>query len=234
MNTLHIPIKLCGLTTERDVDAAVEAGAQAIGLVLYPPSPRAVSIERAAALAKRLPAFVCPVLLVVNATRETIEEAAHAVPGAWLQFHGDESPEFCAEMSHLTGLRYIRAIRIPVQETSSTASAPQSSFDLVEYVNLFNNAHALLLDALVPGYGGAGQRFDWSLIPERVNAHLVLSGGLTAQNVAQAIAYLSPRVLSLGLDVSSGVESQRGVKDPVLIREFIKAVREAQLPLSSH
>jgi len=231
MNTLHIPIKICGLTTERDVDAAVQAGAQAIGFVLYPPSPRAVSIERAAELSLRLPAFVCPVLLLVNAERETIEKAAQAVPGAWLQFHGDESPEFCEEMSRLTGLRYIRAIRIPVMNSSPTESPPQSSFDLVKYVNLYKNAHALLLDALVPGYGGAGQQFDWSLIPEKLNAHLVLSGGLTAQNVSQAISYLSPRVLSLGLDVSSGVEASRGVKDPVLIRAFIQAVRASELPL---
>jgi phosphoribosylanthranilate isomerase len=234
MNTQHIPIKICGLTTEQDVDTAVQAGAQAIGLVLYPPSPRAVNVQQAQTLAKRLPAFVTPVLLLVNANRETILQACEAVPGAWLQFHGDESPEFCEDIARLTGLRYIRAIRIPVQETGTPPHEPPPSVDLVKYVELYKNAHALLLDAWVPGYGGGGQRFDWSLIPEQMNAHLVLSGGLTAQNVAQAIAHLTPRVLSLALDVSSGVESRRGVKDTALIREFIQAVRAAQLPLGPH
>ena len=233
MNTLHIPIKICGLTTEQDVDAAVHAGAQAIGLVLYPPSPRVVSIARAAALAHRLPSFVSPVLLVVNASRETIVEAAQAVPGAWLQFHGDESAEFCEEMSHLTGLRYIRAIRIPLAQTPPSGSGQDTAFDLVKYVNLYKNAHAVLLDAMVPGYGGGGQRFDWSLIPEKLDAHLVLSGGLTADNVGEALERLSPRVKSLSLDVSSGVERARGVKDPELIRQFIQAARAAQRPLGT-
>ena len=234
MNTLHIPIKICGLTTELDVDTAVQAGAQAIGLVLYPPSPRAVSLERAAVLAKRLPAFVSPVLLVVNASRDSILAAAQAVPGAWLQFHGDESPAYCQEMSRLTGLRYIRAIRIPLAHSEPSGLGQQSAFDLLEYVNLYKNTHALLLDAMVPGYGGGGQRFDWSLIPEKINAHLVLSGGLTAQNVAEAVQRLTPRVQSLSLDVSSGVERARGVKDPALIRQFVQAVRAAQSPLADH
>lgn len=215
-------IKMCGFTREADVDAAVALGADAIGFVLYPPSPRAVSIERAAELAARLPAFVTPVLLFVNATEEEIRQAAERVPGAWLQFHGDETPAFCEKTAQSLGRRWIRVARIP-QETPEGA-AP---FDLVNYASLYQHANALLLDTLVDAYGGSGHRFNWSQLPTNVNAHLVLSGGLNAANVTEGLSALRGRGLSLAVDVSSGVESAKGIKDADKIHAFVNAVRLA-------
>ena len=214
------PIKICGLTREQDVDAAVQAGVQAIGFVLYERSPRRVSAQRAAALARRLPAFVNPVLLVVNACEATIEAACNEVPGAWLQFHGDENPAFCQRVAQRLGRRWLRAARIPLDE-----SAP--AFDLVKYAADYQHAHALLLDAHVEGYGGGGKAFNWSRLPTSVNAHLVLSGGLTPANVGDGLRALRSRGLSLGVDVSSAVESAKGIKDAALIHDFVAAVRAA-------
>jgi len=214
------PIKICGLTREQDVDAAVQAGVQAIGFVLYERSPRRVSAQRAAALARRLPAFVNPVLLVVNASEATIEAACNEVPGAWLQFHGDENPAFCQRVAERLGRRWLRAARIPLDE-----SAP--AFDLVKYAADYQHAHALLLDAHVEGYGGGGKAFNWSRLPTSVNAHLVLSGGLTPANVGDGLRALRSRGLSLGVDVSSAVESAKGIKDAALIHDFVAAVRAA-------
>jgi phosphoribosylanthranilate isomerase len=149
-------IKMCGFTREADVLAACAAGADAIGFVLYPPSPRSVSIERAAELARLLPAFVQPVLLFVNDTPERIAAACAAVPGALLQFHGDESAEFCEAMTLHTGRPYLKAARIPL-------SAVQD-FDLLEFALIHQAAQALLLDAHVDGYGGGGQTFHWSCL----------------------------------------------------------------------
>ena len=217
------PIKICGLTREQDVDAAVQAGVQAIGFVLYERSPRRVSAQRAAALARRLPAFVNPVLLVVNASEATIEAACNEVPGAWLQFHGDENPAFCQRVAERLGRRWLRAARIPLDE-----SAP--AFDLVKYAADYQHAHALLLDAHVEGYGGGGKAFNWSRLPTSVNAHLVLSGGLTPANVGDGLRALRSRGLSLGVDVSSAVESAKGIKDAALIHDFVTAVRTADQP----
>ena len=214
------PIKICGLTREQDVDAAVQAGVQAIGFVLYERSPRRVSAQRAAALARRLPAFVNPVLLVVNASEATIEAACNEVPGAWLQFHGDENPAFCQRVAERLGRRWLRAARIPLDE-----SAP--AFDLVKYAADYQHAHALLLDAHVESYGGGGKAFNWSRLPTSVNAHLVLSGGLTPANVGDGLRALRSRGLSLGVDVSSAVESAKGIKDAALIHDFVAAVRAA-------
>ena len=214
------PIKICGLTREQDVDAAVQAGVQAIGFVLYERSPRRVSAQRAAALARRLPAFVNPVLLVVNASEATIEAACNEVPGAWLQFHGDENPAFCQRVAERLGRRWLRAASIPLDE-----SAP--AFDLVKYAADYQHAHALLLDAHVEGYGGGGKAFNWSRLPTSVNAHLVLSGGLTPANVGDGLRALRSRGLSLGVDVSSAVESAKGIKDAALIHDFVAAVRAA-------
>jgi phosphoribosylanthranilate isomerase len=214
------PIKICGLTREQDVDAAVQAGVQAVGFVLYERSPRHVSAARAAELARRLPAFVNPVLLVVNASEATIEDACAAVPGAWLQFHGDENPAFCQRVGQRLGRRWLRAARIPLDE-----SAP--AFDLVKYAADYQHAHALLLDAHVEGYGGGGKAFNWSRLPTSVNAHLVLSGGLTPANVGDGLRALRSRGLSLGVDVSSAVESAKGIKDAALIHDFVSAVRAA-------
>jgi phosphoribosylanthranilate isomerase len=220
----QIPIKICGLTREQDVQAAVAAGANAVGFVLYPPSPRHVSPERAAALAALLPAFVTPVLLFVNASLQDIAHAAALVPGAWLQFHGDETPEFCANTAQALGRRWLRVARIP-QETPEGGLA----FDLVNYASLYSQADALLLDTFVDAYGGSGHRFNWSQLPTNVNAHLVLSGGLTPANVADGIRAVYRCGLSLAVDVSSGVESAKGIKDSDKIRAFVAAVRNTTL-----
>jgi len=212
-------IKMCGFTREADVEAAVQAGADAIGFVLYPPSPRSVSTERAAELATRLPAFVTPVLLFVNETAEQVRAACAAVPGALLQFHGDETPEYCAELSRLTGRPHLKAARIPLQEAAR--------FDLLKFAQLHHKAQAILLDAHVEGFGGGGKAFNWSLLPPSVNAHLVLSGGLTPANVADGIRTLRPRARSLAVDVSSGIEAGKGLKDADKIRQFVDAVRAA-------
>jgi phosphoribosylanthranilate isomerase len=216
-------IKMCGFTREADVQAAVQAGADAIGFVLYPPSPRAVSIELAAELAALLPAFVTPVLLFVNEAPERVQAACAAVPGAVLQFHGDETPEYCAEMTRLSGRPHLKAARIPLDAPQGNSS----SFDLLEFAQLHHHAQAILLDAHVDGFGGGGKAFHWSLLPPSVNAHLVLSGGLTPANVADGIRTLRPRARSLAVDVSSGIESGKGLKDAEKIRQFVDAVRTA-------
>jgi len=232
MNSIRTRIKICGITREQDLDCAVEAGADAIGFVLYAQSPRAVTAERAAALARRLPAFVTPVLLFVNASATEIGAASAMVAGASLQFHGDESPGECsAAASHATR-PYLRAARIPLGEGAK-------SFELLQFAHDYSHAQAILLDAHVDGYGGGGQTFNWSLLPPNVNAHLVLSGGLTSANVGDGIASLRPRCKSLAVDVSSGVEAvdahgkpQKGIKDPEKIRQFIAAVRAADRQLA--
>ena len=200
-------IKICGLTREADVDAAVRCGADAIGFVLYDKSPRYVDAARAATLARRLPPFVTPVLLLVNATLAQTQAALAAVPQALLQFHGDESPAQC----EAPGRPYLRAARMA------------AGFDLLDFVQRFASAQAALLDAPVEGYGGGGKVFDWSLIPPSVPLPVVLSGGLNAANVIEGIA----RVRPWAVDVSSGVESSKGIKDAELMRRFCDAVHEA-------
>jgi phosphoribosylanthranilate isomerase len=224
-------IKICGLTRESDVEAAVAAGADAIGFVLYDKSPRFVSSARAAVLAKRLPPFVTPVLLFVNASAIEIIAACAMIPGATAQFHGDESPQDCDQATANGARAYLRAARIPLGD-----DAPP--FDLVKYAHDYRNAQAILLDAHVDGFGGGGKAFNWSLLPPSVNAHLVLSGGLTPVNVAEAIAQVRPRGKTLSVDVSSGVEATdsdgkplRGIKDPLKIQQFVAAVRAADLAL---
>jgi phosphoribosylanthranilate isomerase len=215
-------IKICGLTREQDVDAAVAAGVDAIGFVMYAPSPRAVTVERAAELALRLPAFVTPVLLFVNETPEAIAHACVQVPGAWLQFHGDETPDHCRKIARTLGRRWMRAARIPLE-----TPAGEEPFDLLKYAQDYSDAQAVLLDAHVDGYGGGGKTFNWSQLPQNVNAHLVLSGGLNAANVTDGIRTLRNHGHSLAVDVSSGVESAKGIKDAAKINEFIRAVRAA-------
>ncbi len=226
-------IKICGLTRAADVDAAVAAGADAIGFVLYAKSPRAVSLERAAELAKRLPPFVTPVLLVVNASATEVIATCSMIAGATVQFHGDESPEDCHLASLESKRPWLRAARIPLGDGAA-------SFDLVQFANDYSNAQAILLDAHVDGFGGGGKAFNWSLLPPSVNAHLVLSGGLTPANVGDGIALVRPRCRSLAVDVSSGVEAVdaqgkplKGVKDPEKISQFIAAVRAADALLDS-
>jgi len=229
---LRTRIKICGLTREQDLDAAVAAGADAIGFVLYAKSPRAVTAQRAAQLARRLPAFVTPVLLFVNAAPAEIKTACDLIPGALLQLHGDETPEDCEAAARLTGSAYLRAARIPLGDGAAR-------FDLVKYANDFSHAKAILLDAHVDGYGGGGKVFNWSLLPPSVSAHLVLSGGLNAANVGDGIAQLRPRCNSLAVDISSGVEAvdaqgnaQKGIKDPEKINQFVAAVRAADQRLA--
>jgi len=217
-------IKICGLTREADLDAAVEAGADAVGFVLYPKSPRAIAPERAAALATRLPPFVTPVLLFVDAQPAEAIAALARVPGAIAQFHGDETPADCLAASGNGRFRFMRAARIPLGEAGAR-------FDLVKYASDFSNAQAILLDAHVDGYGGGGKAFDWSLLPPAVDAHLVLSGGLTPANVGDGIRTLRTRCKTLSVDVSSGVEidgpGNKGLKDAGKIRQFVAAVRAA-------
>ncbi|VTU35043.1 phosphoribosylanthranilate isomerase [Variovorax sp. PBL-E5] len=213
-------IKICGLTREEDVDAAVDGGADAIGFVLYPASPRAVTVERAARLAARLPPFVTPVLLFVNEEAAAARAALAAVPGAVAQFHGDETPDQCWQASGQGAHRFLRAARIPV-------GAAGAGFDLVKYASDYSRAHAILLDAHVEAYGGGGKAFDWSHLPPAVDAHLVLSGGLTPANVGDGIRQLRTAARSLSVDVSSGVEACKGIKDARKIREFVAAVRAA-------
>ena len=200
-------IKICGLTREADVDAAVEAGADAVGFVLYDKSPRFVTLARAVELAKRLPPFVMPVGLFVNAAEPEIDAACAAIPQLLLQFHGDETPAQCARAAR----PFLRAARV----------AP--GFDLLDFATRFAHAQAILLDAHVEGYGGGGKVFDWSLVQSAVPLPLVLSGGLHAGNVIHGIHALRP----WAVDVSSGVESAKGIKDADAIRRFCDAVREA-------
>jgi phosphoribosylanthranilate isomerase len=204
-------IKICGLTCEDDVDAAVAAGADALGFNLYPKSVRHVTLERACALAARLPPFVTPVLLFVNAEHE-VEYACAALPQALPQFHGDESPADCAA----AGRAYLRAL------------AMKPGVDLLDWSQRFSQAAALLLDAPVEGYGGGGKRFDWSLVPHDVKTPLVLSGGLSSANVIDGVLAVRP----YAVDVSSGVESAKGIKDAALMRRFCEAVREADARLA--
>ena len=209
-------IKICGLTREQDVDAAVAAGADAVGFVLYAPSPRAVTPERAAQLARRLPPFVTPVLLFVNESATNIAAASAMVAGAIVQFHGDETPADCL-LATGHGLRpFLRAARIPLGDGAER-------FDLVKYAQDFSHAQAILLDAHVEGYGGGGKVFDWSLVPSGVLRPVVLSGGLHAGNVIEGILQVRP----WAVDVSSGVEAAKGIKDAAAIRRFCEAVREA-------
>jgi phosphoribosylanthranilate isomerase len=220
-------IKICGLTREQDVDAAVAAGADAIGFVLYGKSPRYVTATRAAQLAKRLPPFVTPVLLFVNASAMEVIAACSMIRGTVAQFHGDESPNDCFIATDSGARPFLRAARIPLGDDAQ-------AFDLVKYSRDYSSAQAILLDAHVDGFGGGGKTFNWSLLPLSVNAHLVLSGGLTSANVGDGITQVQPRCKTLAVDVSSGVEAVdaqgrplKGIKDPEKIRQFVAAVRAA-------
>lgn len=201
-------IKICGLTRVEDVQAAVAAGADAIGFVFYSKSPRFVSIEQARALMAHVPPFVTTVGLFVNAEPDNVNAALDALPLQLLQFHGDETEAECARYNR----PYIRAVRM------------RAGVDLVEYAACFPSARAFLLDAFVEGYGGGGKVFDWSLIPDGFAPPLILSGGLDADNVAEAIERVHP----WAVDVSSGVETEvKGIKDAVAIDRFISGVRNA-------
>ena len=200
-------IKICGLTREEDVDAAVAAGADALGFVFYPPSPRYVSPRRAAELARRIPPFIDVVGLFVNEEKSLVCSTCDTLPINILQFHGDEDAAYCGQFAR----PYLRAARV------------RPGLDLVEFARTYSDARGLLLDAFVDGYGGGGHVFDWTLIPQDLPGFLVLSGGLTVENVGEAMR----RVRPAAVDVSSGVEMGKGIKDRAKIAAFVGAVRAA-------
>jgi len=206
-------VKICGITRPGDARAAAEAGADAIGLVFYPPSPRYLSGERAIEIRDALPPFVQTVALFVNPDAAQVAQVIGRVKPGVLQFHGEETPQFCAQF----GLPYIKACRVK--------SGESKGLDLLEYLRPFTAASAWLLDSFVEAYGGVGERFDWSLVPGKLERPLVLSGGLERSNVAEAVRKLRP----WGVDVSSGVESAKGIKDAAKIAAFISEVRNADV-----
>lgn len=207
-------IKICGLTRAEDVDACVAAGVDALGFVFYPPSPRYVSFEQATALAQQVPPFVSTVGLFVNASEAEVRQARVSM----LQFHGDETPQQCAALAGAVEKPFLRAYRVK----PDTGAA-----DLLEFEAAYRAASpwftGLLLDTWVDAYGGAGKVFDWSLIPSELAPRAVLSGGLSVHNATGAVASVRP----YAVDISSGVEASKGIKDAQKIADFVKAVRAA-------
>jgi len=201
-------VKICGITRAQDADAAARAGADAIGLVFYPPSPRFLSVERAREIRDALPPFVQTVALFVNADAAQVSQVIGRVHPAMLQFHGEEAPQFCAQF----GLPYVKACRV------------KPGTPALEYLRPFSSAAAWLFDSHVPEYGGVGESFDWSLIPA-TDKPVILSGGLSGANVRAAVRQVKP----WGVDVSTGVESAKGVKDAAKIAAFIAEVRNADV-----
>jgi len=201
-------VKICGIRDPQMAQAAARAGADAIGLVFHPASPRAVQAEAAREIALAVPAFVTVVGLFVDRDEAGIRAILERVPLGMLQFHGDEPPDFCDRF----GMPWMRAVRVG------------PGVDLIECEGRFARAAALLLDAQVPGqFGGTGTPFDWTLVPPTLRRPVVLSGGLHAGNVGAAMRAVRP----WAVDVSSGVESARGVKDAARIEEFVRSVRDA-------
>jgi phosphoribosylanthranilate isomerase len=201
-------IKICGITRREDAVTAASAGADAIGFVFHQPSPRYVQPDNAASIARAMPPFVSLVGLFVDADAAIVGDIVERVGLSMLQFHGYETPGFCAQFSK----PFMKAIRV------------RPEIDLLQYAALFSGASALLLDAYRPGIpGGTGETFDWELVPQDLEARIVLSGGLTAVNVGVGIRRLTP----WAVDVSSGVESAPGIKDPDRIEQFVAAVRRA-------
>jgi len=203
-------VKICGITRPEDALAAARAGAHAVGLVFYAKSPRHVTPARAAEIIRVLPPFVTTVGLFVDATAEGVRAALAEAPVGLLQFHGDETPEFCCQFKR----PYVKAVRV------------KAGVDLLQYAQDYHDAKALLLDAYVEGlHGGSGAAFDWSLIPRGLPLPVILSGGLTPENVADAVRRVRPSAV----DVSSGVESAKGIKDAQKIAAFVKGVRNADV-----
>ncbi len=211
-------IKICGLTRPDDVQAAVDGGADALGFVFYPPSPRYVTPSQAGALIAAMPPFVVAVGLFVNASVDDVVACVAAAPLALLQFHGDETPAQCAELAGAVQRPFVRVFRVK----PNTSAA-----DLLEYEQQYRNASplfsGLLLDTFVDAYGGAGKVFDWSLIPKELAPRVVLSGGLSVHNATDAVL----RVRPYAVDISSGVEAAKGIKDARKIADFVAAVRVA-------
>jgi phosphoribosylanthranilate isomerase len=203
-------VKICGITRQADAQAATHLGAHALGFVFYARSPRNVAVARAAELVVALPPFITAVGLFVNPAASEVENVLRDVPLNLLQFHGEETAEFCAQF----GVPYIKAVRV------------KAGLDLLQYAELFRTARGLLLDAYVDGtHGGTGAAFDWSLVPRGLPLPVILSGGLNPGNVGNAIRSVSP----WAVDVSSGVEASPGIKDPQKIAAFMKEVRNADV-----
>lgn len=203
-------IKVCGITREPDALSAARQGADAIGFIFWRPSPRYVEPVRAGAIAAALPAFVTPVCVFVDPTPAEVRSVLESVPAATLQFHGDESPEFCAQFAR----PYIKAARM------------KAGLDLIKYFAPHGAASAWLIDAFDERtYGGTGAPFDWNLLPGELARPWILSGGLSVENVTEAVRRLRP----WGVDVSSGVESAKGIKDAEKIAAFISGVRNADV-----
>ena len=201
-------VKICGITRLEDALIAIEAGADALGFVFYEPSPRYVSSEKAAEIIEQLPAFVTTTALFVNETAEKIDRICDETRIDLLQFHGDESPEFCNRFQR----PYIKALRM------------KPELDLQHEAERYSEAQAILLDAYRPGVpGGTGEVFDWDRIPQKHPAPLILAGGLTVENIANAVASVAP----YAVDVSGGVEQSKGIKDADKVEKFINEVTRA-------
>jgi phosphoribosylanthranilate isomerase len=217
-------IKICGITREEDLRAAVDAGADALGFVFYPKSPRYLTPGQAARLAAALPPYVSAVALFVNPTAEEVQAVLDAAPVALVQFHGDETAGECARIAAAVRRPFVRAYRVKPDTSAS---------DLLECEREYRAASpwfsGLLLDTYVDAYGGAGKVFDWSLIPKELAPRVVLSGGLSVQNATDAVQ----RVRPFAVDISSGVEQQKGIKDARKIAAFIAAVRAADAIIES-
>lgn len=206
-------IKICGITRPEDGVMAVRLGADALGLVFYPPSPRFVAIEQARAIVQALPPFVTTVGLFVNAERREVEQVLQHIPLSLLQFHGDEDAAYCDSFDE----RYIKAVSM------------KEGIDLHRVVEEFSTASGLLVDSYHPNIpGGTGHRFDWSRIPKRLSLPLILAGGLAADNIEKAVLSVSP----YAVDVSSGVEASKGIKDSVKMSQLIRGVAQADELLS--
>lgn len=203
-------IKICGITREQDMHAVVNSGADALGFVFYEKSPRHVSLQQAAEIVQAMPPFVTGVGLFVNPSVEYVREVLAHVSLDVLQFHGEEPPEFCGQF----GRSYLKAVRV------------KAGVDLVQYAAQYAGAQGLLLDAFIEGtHGGTGESFDWALIPHDLPVPVILSGGLHPGNVAAAIRQVRP----YAVDVSSGVETAKGIKDAAKIAAFIKEVKNIEL-----
>jgi phosphoribosylanthranilate isomerase len=216
-------IKLCGLMQPVDVANAVAAGADAIGLVFYPPSPRNLSLAQAATLAALVPPFVATVGLFVNPSADQLLQARDAARLSMLQFHGDETPAQCHALAASVNLPFIKAFRVRPD------TKPDDSLEYDSICRAGGSLYsALLLDTWVDAYGGGGKVFDWSLIPEELAPRVVLSGGLSVHNATDAVL----RVRPYAVDVSSGIEREKGVKDGDKMRAFAAAVRQADSRLT--
>lgn len=211
---MRVRVKICGITRAEDAQRATELGADAVGMVFWNGSPRVLDLARAASIRQCIAPFVATVALFVNPDANEVRRVLDAVAPQWLQFHGDEEPSFCAQF----GRPYLKAVKM------------RSGMDIAAEFSRYRDAGAMLLDSYDPiRVGGTGKVFDWSLFPGIERRPLVLAGGLDANNVAKAISRLRP----FAVDVSSGVESRPGVKDPAKMERFMKAVAAANAELAS-